>query len=113
LIKPTVSLLKAEAGTGGNQRTTQHDCAQVPLPLGPVRGGYTGSIAQVPPGGGSVKVHLYIGVRRSYDVPPTAAAVWQFNPRNNQLTVFAKDLTDMMALTFGHDGTLVCARWRG
>jgi hypothetical protein len=108
-----VWLIKAEDGTGGNQWATKHDCPQAPSPLGPVRGGYTGSIARVLPGGGSVKVHLYIGVRRSYDVTAGSAAVWQFNPRSNQLTVFAKDLTDMMGLTFGPDGTLVCARWRG
>jgi hypothetical protein len=118
-IKPTVALIKptvyvsglnnpnrisfdqrgdlyiAEAGTGGNQRTTKHACPQVP-PLGPVRGGYA-------------HVHLYIGVPRSYDVTAGSAVVWQFNPRSNQLTVFAKNLTDLMGLTFGPDSALVCS----
>jgi hypothetical protein len=49
---------------------------------------------------------LYIGVQRSYVAPRGEAVVWQFNPRNNQLTVFAKDLTDVMGITFGRDGTL-------
>jgi hypothetical protein len=272
LIKPTVyvsglnnpnrisfdqrgNLYIAEAGTGGNQRTTKHDCPQVAPPLGPVSGGYTGSIARVPPGGGSFRdivsglpsgklsalpplanvvtgtadvqmvrgrligllggtgcqhglinavnelfavgrhgsinrlanlsyfalshpgahpptydlepeglffqfavvgrdyyvtetnhqflarvlpngtvqpvidfsaiygTHnfqhyagpsglvyhhgfLYIGVQRSYEVPAGSAVVWQFNPRNNQLIVFAKGLTDVMGLTFGRDGTM-------
>ena len=53
-------------------------------------------------------VHLYIGLPRRHDVPARPTVVWQFNPRANQLTVFAKDLADMMGLTFGPDGTLVC-----
>jgi hypothetical protein len=123
----------SSAGTAGSSITPMA-CPQVPPQLGPVSGGYTGGIARIPSGGGSVKrivsrlpsgklspqpplshvvagmaVHLYIGVRQSYDVTAGSAVVWRYNARNNQLTIFANDLADLMGLTFGPDGTLVCS----
>jgi hypothetical protein len=50
------NLYIAEAGTGGHRRTFPRQCQQVPPPLGPVSGGYTGRISEAPPGGGRFKV---------------------------------------------------------
>jgi glucose/arabinose dehydrogenase len=41
------ALYVAEGGTGGNQSTTDAQCLQVPPPVGPYTGGFTGRISKI------------------------------------------------------------------
>ena len=49
---------------------------------------------------------LYIGTLTPFPVKVGMAEVFKVNPRTGQFTVFAADLTTVLGLAFGKDGTL-------